>query len=107
MKTDAGTPNPRSWKQTKLTTYPSGGAGSRWARGGAIHSGYDRLVLGSSSPSSTNSSNLLSVTEEAAQSSAGRIWLFPTIGVVEREGGRRGLCGDSDAGAERDKARVV
>jgi hypothetical protein len=73
MKTVAGTPNPRSWKQMKLTTYPSGGAGSRWPGGGAIHFGYDRLVLGHSSPSSTNSSNLLSVTEEAAQSSAGRI----------------------------------
>jgi hypothetical protein len=76
MKMDAGTPNPRSWKQTKLTTYPSGGAGSRWAGGGAIHSGYDQLVLGRSNPSLTNSSNLLSVIEEAAQSSAGRIWLF-------------------------------
>jgi hypothetical protein len=68
MKMDAGTPNPRSWKQTKLTTY----------------SGYDRLVLGRSSPSSTNSSNLLSVTKEVAQSSAGRIWLFPAIGAVGR-----------------------
>jgi hypothetical protein len=73
MKTNTGMPNPRSWKQTKLTTYPSGGAGSRWAGGGAIHSGCDRLILGRSSPSSTNSSNLLSVIEEAAQSSAGRI----------------------------------
>jgi hypothetical protein len=37
----------------------------------------------------------------------GRIWLFPAIGVVERGGGQRGRGGDSDAGAERDKARVV
>jgi hypothetical protein len=49
-----------------------------------IHSGCDRLVLGHSSPSSTNSSNLLSVIEEVAQSSAGRIWLFPAIGAVGR-----------------------
>jgi hypothetical protein len=84
MKMDAGTPNPHSWKQTKLTTYPSGGAGSRWARGGVIHSGYDRLVLSRSSPSYTTSSNLLSVIEEAAQSSVGRIWLFPAIGAVGR-----------------------
>jgi hypothetical protein len=49
-----------------------------------IHSGYDRLVLGRNSPSSTNSSNLLSITEEAAQSSVGRIWLFPAIGAVGR-----------------------
>jgi hypothetical protein len=84
MKTDAGTPNPHSWKQTKLTTYPSGGTGSRWAGGGVIHSGCDRLVLGRSSLSLTNSSNLLSITEEATQSSAGRIWLFPAIDAVGR-----------------------
>jgi hypothetical protein len=89
MKMDAGTPNPCSWKQTKLTTYPSGGAGSRWAGGGAIHSGCDRLVLGRSSLSSTNSSNLLSVTEEAAQSSARRIWLFSAIGAVGRGWAKR------------------
>jgi hypothetical protein len=73
MKVVAGTSNPRSWKQMKLTTYPSGGAASRWSGDGAIHSGRDRLVLGHSNPSSTSSSSLLSVTEEAAQSSAGRI----------------------------------
>jgi hypothetical protein len=84
MKTNAGMPNPRSWKQTKLTTYPSGGTGSRWAGGGVIHSGCDQLVLGRSSPSSTNSSNLLSITKEAAQSSMRRIWLFPAIGAVGR-----------------------
>jgi hypothetical protein len=73
IKVLAGTPNPRSWKQMKLTTYPSGGAGSRWSGDGAMHSGCDRLILGRSNPSSTSSSSLLSITEEAAQSSAGRI----------------------------------
>jgi hypothetical protein len=72
MKAVVGTPNPRSWKLIKLTTYPSGGAGSRWPAGGAIHSGRDWLVFGRSKPSSTSSSSLLSVTEEVAQSSVGR-----------------------------------
>jgi hypothetical protein len=46
---------------------------------GAIHSGCDRLVFGRSSPSWTSSSNLFSVTEEAAHSSAGRSWLLLAI----------------------------
>jgi hypothetical protein len=38
MKRLAGTPNPRSWKDTKLSTYPGGGAGSAPLEG-TIHSG--------------------------------------------------------------------
>jgi hypothetical protein len=38
MKRLAGTPNPRSWKGMKLTTYPGGGVGSA-SLAGAIHSG--------------------------------------------------------------------
>jgi hypothetical protein len=34
MKRLAGTPNPRSWKETKLTTYPGGGAGAAPCGGG-------------------------------------------------------------------------
>jgi hypothetical protein len=68
----------------------------------AHHSGCDRLVLGRSSPSSTNSSNLLSITEEVAQSSAGRIWLFPAIGAV-----RRGVDGeDAVAAAMRAESAI-
>jgi hypothetical protein len=33
-------PDPLSWKATKLTTYPYGGAGSRWSDGGTLHSGW-------------------------------------------------------------------
>jgi hypothetical protein len=33
-------PEPLSWKATKLTTYPSGGAGSRWSDGDTLHSGW-------------------------------------------------------------------
>jgi hypothetical protein len=34
MKRFAGTPNPRSWKETKLTTYPGGGDGAAPFGGG-------------------------------------------------------------------------
>jgi hypothetical protein len=81
-------PEPLSWKATKLTTYPSGGAGSRWSDGGTLHSGWLRLALGHRRPSRTNSSSFLSVTEERAHTSMGRIWLFPAI-VVENSMWRR------------------
>jgi hypothetical protein len=76
-----GIPSPLSWKATKLT-YPSGGADSWWSDGGTLHSGWLRLALGHRRPSQTNSSSFLSITEEWAHASTGRIWLFPTI-VVE------------------------
>jgi hypothetical protein len=45
MKWLAGTPNPRSWKETKLSTYPDGGDGAA-PLGGAIHSGCESLERG-------------------------------------------------------------
>jgi hypothetical protein len=36
----SGIPSLLSWKATKLTTYPSGGAGSRWSDSGTLHSGW-------------------------------------------------------------------
>jgi hypothetical protein len=63
----------------KLTTYPSGGAGSRWSDGGTLHSSWFQLVLGHRRLSWTNSSSFLSVTEERAHVSARRIWLFPAM----------------------------
>jgi hypothetical protein len=36
MKRLAGTPNPRSWKETKLTTYPGGGDGAAPLAGGIL-----------------------------------------------------------------------
>jgi hypothetical protein len=85
-----------------------GGAGSRWSGDGAIHSGHIRLVLGRSSPSSTSSSNLLSVAEEAAQSSAGRIWLFPAIGATEsRVDGEGATAAALDVGGEHKEQRTV
>jgi hypothetical protein len=75
-------PSPLLWKAMKLTTYPSGGADSRWSDGDTLHSGWLWLALSHKRPSRTNSSSFLSVTEEWAHASAGRIWLFPAI-VVE------------------------
>jgi hypothetical protein len=40
-----GISSPLSWKATKLTTYPSGGASSRWSDGGTLHSGWLWLAL--------------------------------------------------------------
>jgi hypothetical protein len=48
---------------------------------GTLHFGWVRLALGRRSPSRTNSSSFLSVTEEWAQASARRIWLWPAIVV--------------------------
>jgi hypothetical protein len=87
-----GFPSPLSWKATKLTTYPSGGTGSQWSDGGTLHSSWLRLTLGRRRPSRTNSSSFLFITEERAHASAGRIWLFPAIGVensVRRRQGKR------------------
>ena len=45
MNWSAGKPRPRSWKDTKLTTYPAGGLGSG-SPNGAIHSGLSGSVIG-------------------------------------------------------------
>jgi hypothetical protein len=52
MKRLAGTPNPRSWKEMKLTTYPGDGVGST-SLAGAIHSGCGPPERGRSKPSAT------------------------------------------------------
>jgi hypothetical protein len=93
MKWLGGTPSPLSWKATKLTTYPSEGASSRWSDGDTLHSSWVWLALGRKSPSRTNSSNFLSVTEERSHVSAGRIWLLPTMVV----GKRRAAAADEGA----------
>jgi hypothetical protein len=59
------------------------GAGSRWSDGGTLHSGWVRLALSRKSPLRINSSSFLSVTEERAHTSVGRIWLLPAM-VVEK-----------------------
>jgi hypothetical protein len=81
MKWLDGILSPLSWKATKLTTYPSGGADSRWSDSGTLHSDWFRLALGRRRPSRTNSSSFLFVSEERAHASTGRIWLFPAMVV--------------------------
>jgi hypothetical protein len=83
-----GIPSPLLWKATKLTTYPTEGVGSRWSDGGTLHYGWLWLTLGRKKPSRTYSSSFLSITEERAHTSVGRIWLFPTM-VVENNVRRR------------------
>jgi hypothetical protein len=72
--------------------YPSEGAGSWWSDDVTLHSGWVRLTLGRKSPSRTNSSSFLSVTEERPHASTGRIWLLPAMVV-----GKRRAAADEEA----------
>jgi hypothetical protein len=70
MKRLAGTPNPRSWKEMKLTTYPGGGDGAAPLAGG-IHCGCLSSERGRSKPSATRSSRSSAVTVEKGHGSRG------------------------------------
>jgi hypothetical protein len=70
MKRLAGTPNPRSWKEMKLSTYPGGGVGSA-PLGETIHSGYGSPERGRSKPSTTRASRLSTVMMEKGHGSRG------------------------------------
>jgi hypothetical protein len=70
MKRLAGTPNPRSWKEMKLSTYPGGGVGSA-PLGGTIHSGCGSPKRGRSKPSATRASRSSTVTMEKGHRSRG------------------------------------
>jgi hypothetical protein len=70
MKRLAGTPNPPSWKETKLSTYPAGGVGAA-PLGGTIHSGCGSPERGRSKPSATRASRSSTVTVEKGQGSRG------------------------------------
>jgi hypothetical protein len=70
MKRLAGTSNPRSWKETKLTTYPGGGVGSA-SLAGTIHSGCGSLERGRNKPSVTRASRSSTVTVEKGHGSRG------------------------------------
>jgi hypothetical protein len=61
MKRLAGTPNPRSWKGMKLTTYLGSGVGSA-SLAGAIHSGCGPPERGRSKPSATRASRSSTAT---------------------------------------------
>jgi hypothetical protein len=70
MKRLAGTPNPRSWKETKLNTYLGGGVGSA-PLGGTIHSGCGSPERGQSKPSATRASRSSTVMVEKGHGSRG------------------------------------
>jgi hypothetical protein len=92
MKRLAGTPNPRSWKETKLTTYPSGGDGAAPLAGG-IHSGCLSSERGRSKPSATRSSRSSAVTVEKGHGSRGEMTVTRSA-ITEQKGWRRkGLGG--------------
>jgi len=57
MKRLGGAPRPWRWNLANDTTLPSGGWGSLWPAGGAIHSGDDSEVRRRKSPSLSSSSN--------------------------------------------------
>jgi hypothetical protein len=87
MKRLAGISNPRSWKETKLTTYPDGGDGAApLARG--IHSGCLSSERGRSKPSATRSSRSSVVTVEKGHGSRGEMMVTRSA-ITEQKGWRR------------------
>jgi hypothetical protein len=85
MKRLAGTPNPRSWKETKLSTYPSGGVGAA-PLGGTIHSGCGSPERGRSKPSATRASRSSIVTGERTRCVVFFLWLFPWVAETKAGG---------------------
>ena len=71
MKRLTGTPNPRSWKGIKLTTYLGGGVGPT-PLPGAIHSGYGSPERGRSKPLATRASRPPTDTVENGHGSRGK-----------------------------------
>ena len=69
MNWSAGTPRPRSWKDTKLTTYLSRGLGSG-SPNGAIHSGLSGSVIGRRRLSSMSDYNTSTDMSDGSQGSA-------------------------------------
>jgi hypothetical protein len=86
MKRLAGTPNPRSWKETKLSTYPGGGARPTPLRG-TIHSGCGSPERGRSKPSATRASRSSTVTVEKGHGSRGGTTV--TRSAITKRRGRR------------------
>jgi hypothetical protein len=91
MKQLAGTPNPRSWKETKLTTYPGGGARSA-SLAGAIHSACGSPERGRSKPSTTRASRSPIVSVEKGHGSRGGTTVTLSA-IAERRGRRRSKKG--------------
>jgi hypothetical protein len=72
MKRLAGTPNPRSWKETKLSTYP-GSVDGVAPLGGAIHSGCGSPERGRSKPSAIRPPKSSTVMVQKGHGSRSRI----------------------------------
>jgi hypothetical protein len=87
MKRLAGTLNPRSWKETKLSTYPGGGVGSAPLRG-TIHSGCGSPERGRSKPLATRASRSSTVTVEKGHGSRGGTTVTRSA-IAKRRGWRR------------------
>jgi hypothetical protein len=87
MKQFAGTPNPRSWKETKLSTYPGGGVGSA-PLGGTIHSGCGSPERGRSKPSATRASRSSTMMMEKGHGSRGGTTVTRSA-IAKRRGWRR------------------
>jgi hypothetical protein len=87
MKRLAGTPNPRSWKETKVSTYPGGGVGSA-PLGGTIHSGCGSPERGHSKPSATRASRSSTVTMEKGHGSCDGTTVTRSA-IAKRRGWRR------------------
>jgi hypothetical protein len=83
---------PRSWKETKLTTYPGGGDGAVPLAGG-INFGCLSSERGRSKPSATRSSRSSAVTVEKGHGSHGEMMVTRSA-IAEQKGWRRkGLGG--------------
>jgi hypothetical protein len=91
MKRLDGTPNPRSWKETKLSTYPAGGVGAA-PLGGTIHSGYGSPERGRSKSSATRASRSSIVTVEKGHGSRGGTTITRSA-IAKRRGWRRNRQG--------------
>jgi hypothetical protein len=87
MKRLAGTPNPRSWKETKLSTYPDGGDGAA-PLGGTIHFGCGSPERGRSKPLATRASRSSTVTVEKGHGSRGGTTVTRST-ITKRRGWRR------------------
>jgi hypothetical protein len=88
MKRLAGTPNPRPWKEMKLSTYPGGGVGSALL-GGTTHSGCGSPERGQSKPSTTRASRSSTVTMEKGHGSHGGTTVTRST-IAKRRGWWRG-----------------
>jgi hypothetical protein len=87
MKRLAGTLNPCSWKETKLSTYPSGGVRSA-PLGGTIHSGCGSPERGWRKPSTTRASRSSTVMVEKGHGSRGGTTVTRSA-IAKRRGWRR------------------